>query len=69
MNIPNIGYSFGFVERFLEMMIESGVATASTSLEHLKTIETAYTELANRAADQETKLNEIQLNLSGWKKI
>ena len=65
----NITYSIGFVEGFLEELVKEGDAAATAVLEHLHAIETAYSEAIRVIGEQTTKLEEIQLNLSGWKKI
>jgi len=72
MEIPSVGYSLGFVEGFLESLIKQGVEGsegADEALEHFHTVEKFYMEAIRIAAEQKTKLEEIQLNLNGWKKI
>jgi hypothetical protein len=64
----NPSYAIGFVERYLELLSEDDV-TASKVLEQFHVIEAAYNEAVKTIAGQRTRLEQIQLNLNGYKKI
>jgi hypothetical protein len=64
-----VAYSFGLVEGFLELLLKEGDVTVIAVLENLKVIETAYQQMVTDLAKSRQTLDEVQLNLNGWKKI
>jgi hypothetical protein len=64
-----VAYSFGLVEGFLELLLKEGDVTVIAVLENLKVIETAYQQMVTDLAKSRQTLEEVQLNLNGWKKI
>jgi hypothetical protein len=66
---PTVSYSIGLIEGYLESLISENQAGADTVLEYLKVIENGYNEQSRKIREYETKLQEIQLNLDGWKRV
>jgi len=64
-----IGYSLGVLENYFESLLKDGQTGAQAYLDHLKNIETKYTEKAEESLVSEEKLRNIQMNLEGWKRI
>ena len=67
-NNVTVGYALGMVEGYLEGRVALNDDGAATILEYFKVIEQAYKEKNAKVLEQQTKLEEIQLNLQGWKK-
>ncbi len=65
----NIGYSLGLVEGYLERLVLEGQEGAETALEHFRNVEKNYMEVSVSLRKSKQTIDEIQLNLNGWRKI